>query len=58
MQPVGDTDSLQSAAPPGLGFGPGDRFPDLEVPSVEDGTPRRISEWHGRPLMLHLFASW
>ncbi|MEX1271956.1 MAG: hypothetical protein WEB55_05865 [Acidimicrobiia bacterium] len=57
MTSVGGNESLQSAAPAGLGFGPGDRF-DLELPSTEDGAPRRVSEWHGRPLMLHLFASW
>jgi hypothetical protein len=55
---LADAQSLQSQAPPGLGLGPGDRFPDLELPAVEDGTARRVSEWHGRPLMLHLFASW
>lgn len=53
-----DIGDLQSPARADLGFGPGTRFADLELPSVGNGDTRRVSEWHGRPLMLHLFASW
>lgn len=31
--------------------------PDLTLPSV-DGTPRRLGEWRGRPLLINYWATW
>lgn len=53
-----DAESLQGTTPRGLSFAVGDAFPDLELPAVADRSPRRISDWRGTHVMLHLFASW
>ncbi|MGJ8655174.1 MAG: hypothetical protein ACSHX6_01885 [Akkermansiaceae bacterium] len=37
---------------------PGDRFPDLQLPSIKDSKESSISELTDKKLMLHLFASW
>ena len=39
-------------------FGVGDVFPDLALPSLEDGTLTRLSDFRGGKVMLHVFASW
>jgi len=39
-------------------FAVGDLFPDLAFPSLEDGTPTRLSDFRGKKVMLHVFASW
>ncbi len=39
-------------------FAVGDLFPDLPFPSLEDGTPTRLSDFRGKKVMLHVFASW
>lgn len=39
-------------------FEVGRPFPELTLPSLEDGRPRSISEFRGRKLILHIFASW
>jgi len=39
-------------------FSVGDVFPDLAFPSLEDGTPTRLSDFRGKKVMLHVFASW
>ena len=36
----------------------GQPFPNIILPSLEDGRSRSIHEFHGEKLMLHLFASW
>jgi len=36
----------------------GDLFPDLGFPSLEDGTATRLSDFRGKKVMLHVFASW
>jgi hypothetical protein len=43
---------------PASPFTVGEAFPDLAFPSLEDGTPRRLSDFRGRKVMLHVFASW
>jgi len=59
------TASLATATAPGAGaqrldprFDVGDVFPDLVLPSLDDGTPLRLSDFRGRKVMLHVFASW
>ena len=37
---------------------PGERFPDVTLPSVRTGEPVSFSSLTGEKLMLHLFASW
>jgi len=39
-------------------FAVGDLFPDLAFPSLADGTPARLSDFRGKKVMLHVFASW
>ena len=39
-------------------FEVGEPFPDFAFPSLEDGTPTTISDFRGKKLLLHVFASW
>ena len=36
----------------------GKSFPDLVLPSAADGAPLAVSQWRGKKLVLHVFASW
>lgn len=54
---AGDSE-LQSTPPSGLGFGTGDRFPDLVLPGVHTGEESRLFEQGGDQVLVHLFASW
>lgn len=36
----------------------GEPFPTLILPALEDGRPRSLSEFRGRKVILHVFASW
>lgn len=36
----------------------GEPFPDLVLPSMEDGSPTSIRDFRGQRVMLHVFASW
>ncbi len=36
----------------------GEPFPDLELPSLTDGSPLSISAFRGKKVILHVFASW
>jgi len=36
----------------------GEPFPDIVLPALEDGSARRISDYRGHKLILHVFASW
>lgn len=40
------------------GFETGRHFPNLQLPSLEDGRPRSIADYRGQKLILHIFASW
>ncbi len=40
------------------GFRVGQVFPDIVLPSLEDGRPRSMSEFRGQKVILHVFASW
>ncbi len=44
------------AEPPKIELGK--PFPDLLLPSMEDGSPTSIADFRGRKLILHVFASW
>lgn len=47
-----------SAQMPPHPFQPGDPFPTLSLPSLEDGRPASIADFRGRKVILHVFASW
>ena len=36
----------------------GEPFPDLRLPTLEDGRLRSIADFRGERLVLHVFASW
>jgi len=36
----------------------GQPFPDLVLPRLDDGRPASLSEFRGKKLVLHVFASW
>lgn len=36
----------------------GEPFPDIVLPALDDGSARRISDYRGHKLILHVFASW
>jgi hypothetical protein len=39
-------------------FEVGQPFPELLLPDLEDGRPTSLQRFRGRPLVLHVFASW
>ena len=39
-------------------FSVGEPFPDLVLPSLEDGRPVSIAHFQGTKVVLHVFASW
>ena len=36
----------------------GQPFPNIVLPNLADGRPGTIGQFHGRKLLLHVFASW
>ena len=36
----------------------GSPFPDIALPSLEDGSPTSITAYRGQKVVLHIFASW
>lgn len=40
------------------GFEVGDRFPEVPLPSLEDGSLHSLSDLRGDKIVLHVFASW
>jgi hypothetical protein len=49
---------LVSTAVQGATLEVGSRFPDLVLPSLEDGSPTSIADYRGERVVLHVFASW
>lgn len=48
-----------SAHAQGLGLiKKGEPFPEIVLPSMEDGSPTSIRDFRGKRVMLHVFASW
>lgn len=49
-------------AKPALGEPPalevGQPFPEIVLPSMEDGEPMSIANFRGKKVVLHVFASW
>ena len=54
--------ALVAAAAPGIaetfGIRVGERFPEIVLPALEDGTPLSIASFRGRKVALHVWASW
>lgn len=36
----------------------GQVFPNLTLPSLEDGRPTSLADFRGHKVILHIFASW
>jgi hypothetical protein len=36
----------------------GERFPVISLPAAEDASFRSIADYRGKPLLLHIYASW
>jgi hypothetical protein len=53
---MGDTLQEPAANAPRIALG--EAFPNLVLPSIEDGSPRSIADFRGQKLVLHVFASW
>jgi thiol-disulfide isomerase/thioredoxin len=51
------TAAAASAAPAPVSSGPPETLPDFSLPDLS-GTPRRLSDWRGRPLVINFWASW
>ena len=43
---------------PETGFTAGEPFPTVAFPSLTDGQPTAISDFRGKRVILHVFASW
>ena len=54
---MGD-DTLQEPGANAPRIALGEPFPNLVLPSIEDGKPRSIADFRGQKLALHVFASW
>ncbi len=39
-------------------FKVGEAFPNVMLPSLEDGRPGSIADFRGQKIILHLWASW
>ncbi len=43
---------------PSTGFEVGQPFPAIALPALEDGRPASLTDFRGKKLLLHVFASW
>ena len=50
--------SRAQASLPSSGFQVGEPFPDIILPTLEDGSPGSIAQFRGQKILLHIFASW
>lgn len=39
-------------------LGKGDAFPTMWFPDATTGKPRSVQEFRGKPLLVHVYASW
>jgi hypothetical protein len=46
------------AKPSSTGFKVGEPFPNLVLPSLEDGKPLSLARFRRQKVILHIFASW
>lgn len=45
-------------APSDVAIKVGQPFPNLVLPSLEDGRPSSLVQYRGKKVLLHVFASW
>ncbi len=50
--------TVDVTAPADVAVEVGKPFPDLVLPSLEDGGPSSIVQFRGKKTLLHVFASW
>lgn len=55
--PPNDPEAAQSEADPSAGRIVPERLPDITLPDLK-GTPRKLSSWTDRPLMVNFWATW
>jgi hypothetical protein len=46
------------AAPAQAQWKVGDRFPVISLPAAEDTSFKSVADYRGKPLLLHIYASW
>ena len=49
---------VTSTKPESAGFEAGQAFPNLVLPSLEDGGHVSLAQFRGQKLILQIFASW
>jgi hypothetical protein len=54
---IPSTARAQSSLPP-VGFHAGQKFPEVVLPSMTDGQPMSVTQFRGKKVILHIFASW
>ena len=55
---MGAVSSLSAQTPISYGLEVGQHFPTTAFPALEDGRPSSITEFRGKKVVLHIFASW
>ena len=55
---LGSAAVLSPAGAASTGLEVGDRFPELVLPSLDDGRQLSVASFRGRKLVLHVWASW
>ena len=48
----------ESTIDPVLKVEAGQPFPEIVLPSIEDGRPASLAQYRGKKVLLHVFASW
>jgi hypothetical protein len=49
---------VESLGDPMLKVEAGQPFPDIVLPSLQDGSPASLAQFRGKKVLLHVFASW
>lgn len=49
---------MNVSAPADVAIEVGRPFPNLVLPSLEDGRPSSLVQYKGKKILLHVFASW
>jgi hypothetical protein len=47
-----------NAAEPAAAIGVGKPFPNIVLPTLNEGRPMSIADFRGKKVLLHIFASW
>lgn len=49
---------VPNSAPAATSFEIGKPFPQIVLPSLDDGHPVSLAQFRGKKIILHIFASW